>query len=99
MQFLTVPGLALVAALAGLLGDAVTTAIFLQRGGLREGNPVMAWLIEWIGIGPALISSHVAIALGALLLFQGGVLLPIAAIAALFIGATLWNLWNMSRRG
>lgn len=59
--------LIVLAALLQLL-DVVTTVYALKRLGARELNARLAWLMQRLGVLPALLSTKLALLLGCLLL-------------------------------
>lgn len=76
--------------LALQLADAITTVLFIQKGGY-ERNPFIAWVMERIGVIPALMA--VKIPLCAVLVWAN----KYPEVQWVFAGAIalyVWVVWN-----
>lgn len=74
-------------------GDWLTTARALAHG-KREGNPLMRWLIERIGLHPALaLKTAFVLAIGWMLVREG-LVIPLALICAIYAWVC-WHNWRI----
>lgn len=79
----------------GLVADIITTELALSSGAI-EGNPVMRWLMDRIGVVAALIVTKVAFLLVLLAVlgvygFDWWTMAALAALTVMHGGVALWN--------
>lgn len=81
---------------AASLLDALTTVYALKQPNMREANPVMRRAMDRLGIVPALL---VVKAVPLALMFYGlqEYILYVPALVAVYVAATLWNLYAIHR--
>ncbi len=83
-----------VAAVIALFGDVITTIVVLRTSRARELNPVMLFVMKYIGIAGAGLVTHGGAAI-ALLLMQNWYLN--VAVAILFGAISVWNYFVIQR--
>lgn len=71
------------------VADVLTTLRFLSAG-VREGNSIIAKLMDRFGAGWIVVKLLVA-AVAAGLIFASGLVWPIWALNALYAAAVVWN--------
>ena len=92
----------LVAVFAALqLADGVSTHVLLARGH-REANPVMAWLMDRIGVLPALLlakGASIGVALWSASLYDAQHVLPALVFLCTFYVYVVYNNVRLLVRG
>jgi hypothetical protein len=74
------------------IADAGSTILALDRKGVREANPVLRWLMDRIGLGPALFFPKLAyVALATLFMGYPGIEWVYGIIAAAFFAVAVNN--------
>ena len=85
--------IALAAAILTQILDGVSTYRALRRGGVHEGNPVMSWLMNLIGIAPALVLTKGLIIELLVLAWAHGYETALWVIAAGYVAVVANNLY------